>query len=156
MRISTHTVVGPRMAEGSVRHCVRCNDYKPSNEFHNSRTGDFTYCAECRRSYDRLYYKERGGVARRGRQQKRKTAVQAWANSLKEGRPCADCGGLFPGPVMHWDHLPQYPKIGSISDMALSRTRAVVFEELKKCELVCANCHAIRTAHRATRRISVN
>jgi hypothetical protein len=35
--------------------------------------------------------------------------------------------------------------------MVSSRTREAVLEELKKCELVCANCHVIRTVNRARR-----
>lgn len=65
--------------------------------------------------------------------------------SLKEGVPCADCSESFPVYVMHWDHLPGFEKIGDISTMVANRNRDVVLEELKKCELVCANCHVLRT-----------
>ncbi len=65
--------------------------------------------------------------------------------SIKEGLPCMDCGGDFPVYVMHWDHLPGFEKVDEISSMVTSRTREAVLEELKKCELVCANCHVIRT-----------
>ncbi len=70
--------------------------------------------------------------------------------ALKEGIPCSDCGEVFPARVMHWDHLPEYEKKGDISVMVQSRTRAVVLQELKKCELVCSNCHVMRTVARAT------
>jgi hypothetical protein len=53
--------------------------------------------------------------------------------------------------VMHWDHLPGYEKIGCISDLVRSRRRTLVLEELKKCELVCANCHVLRTISRTGR-----
>jgi len=52
---------------------------------------------------------------------------------------------------MHWDHLPEYQKLGSISEMVGNRPRTLVLEELKKCELVCANCHVLRTISRAGR-----
>ena len=71
--------------------------------------------------------------------------------SLKQGVPCSDCGEAFPVWVMHWDHLPEFEKAGDISVMVLNRAREVVVEELKKCELVCANCHVMRTVVRATR-----
>jgi hypothetical protein len=72
--------------------------------------------------------------------------------TLKEGRACADCGGIFPSFVMHWDHLPGHVKIAEISAM-VGRRREVVIEELAKCELVCANCHVMRTVTRARRTI---
>ena len=70
-------------------------------------------------------------------------------NSLKAGIPCADCGQTFPVFVMHWDHLPDFDKVGEIGTMLTSRRREVIIEELKKCELVCANCHVMRTVNRA-------
>jgi len=65
--------------------------------------------------------------------------------SLKDGVPCADCGETFPVYVMHWDHLPGFEKVDEVSSMVGHRTRAAILEELKKCELVCANCHVLRT-----------
>lgn len=74
--------------------------------------------------------------------------------SLKAGIPCRDCHEVFPVWVMHWDHLPGFEKTADISVMVTTRTRAAVLEEIKKCELVCANCHVMRTVVRA-RRVTV-
>jgi hypothetical protein len=52
---------------------------------------------------------------------------------------------------MHWDHLPEYPKFDDISSMVASARRARILAELAKCELVCANCHVMRTVARARR-----
>lgn len=71
--------------------------------------------------------------------------------SVKDGTPCHDCGEVFPVFVMHWDHLPEFEKEDEISVMVTNRTQAAVIDELKKCELVCANCHVIRTVRRAKR-----
>jgi hypothetical protein len=49
---------------------------------------------------------------------------------------------------MHWDHLPGTIKFGEISDKMRQWSPKLIFEELAKCELVCANCHAIRTYRR--------
>jgi hypothetical protein len=73
---------------------------------------------------------------------------------LKKGVPCADCGEVFPAYVMHWDHLPGFEKVDAISVMVGSRTRAAVLEELRKCELVCANCHVLRTIDPARRKVA--
>jgi hypothetical protein len=50
---------------------------------------------------------------------------------------------------MHWDHLPGYEKLGCVSEMVGNRSRKTTIAELKKCELVCANCHVLRTISRA-------
>jgi hypothetical protein len=49
---------------------------------------------------------------------------------------------------MQWDHLPGAPKLGDISSGLRSFSREEVLQEIAKCELVCANCHAIRTFRR--------
>lgn len=136
------------------RRCAMCGGWKRQSHFHVSRTPQFSYCRECRRAYDRRYYSERGRAARRQRQRARNAAARDWMAELKRGVPCADCGETFPAPVMHWDHLPGHTKVGEISVLATQRSRTIVLEELKKCELVCANCHAIRTSRRATGRSS--
>lgn len=137
-----------------LRSCARCGTLKPQREFHRSRTGQFSYCTECRRAYDRTYYAERGRDARLARMRIWRDEACAWMDEFKAGRACADCGGIFPTCVMHWDHLPGHLKIDAISAMVANRRRELVLEEVKKCELVCANCHVMRTVARARRTIA--
>lgn len=131
-----------------LRRCAKCRKWKGPADYHDSHTGQFSYCRECRREYDRTYYAERGKDARKQRQRAHIARNLEWLAELKRGIPCADCGGVFPTPIMHWDHLPGSLKIDSVSALARERSRTLVLEELKKCELVCANCHAVRTAQR--------
>ena len=72
----------------------------------------------------------------------------AWLRSLKTGRPCTDCGHVFDPQVMQWDHLPGFEKVGDISGSWVGRTEKEILNEIAKCELVCTNCHAIRTFRR--------
>lgn len=137
--------------EAPLRLCARCLEWKPPEEFHDSRTGQFSYCRGCRNTYDREYYRARGKPKRKERQRSRIDAARRWMAALKEGLPCVDCGGLFPVYVMHWDHLPGFEKVDAISSMVAERPRSQVLEELKKCELVCANCHVLRTVGRRIR-----
>ena len=139
------------MDAAPLRRCARCREWKPGEEFHASRTGQFSYCRDCRNEYDRAYYQRRGRAARLIRSRAHRGRARGWMVSLKDGLPCKDCGELFPVWVMHWDHLPEFEKIAAISTMVGSRTRDAILEELKKCELVCGNCHVMRTVGRATR-----
>lgn len=65
-----------------LRPCTRCSKYKPDSGFHNSKTGQFSYCAECRREYDRIYYAMRGREARRERQRQREATGRVWGASI--------------------------------------------------------------------------
>lgn len=70
---------------------------------------------------------------------------RAWLNTIKD-HPCLDCGRKFPPVAMDFDHI-QGEKISSITDMwSWSREKAQA--EIAKCELVCGNCHRIRTIAR--------
>lgn len=75
-----------------------------------------------------------------------------WLDSLKNFS-CMDCGNKFPPYVMDWDHRPEEVKVftmGTIRNRVHSKER--ILEEISKCDLVCSNCHRIRTY---LRRISV-
>jgi hypothetical protein len=78
-------------------------------------------------------------------QQRREAAV--WYLSLKEGRPCTDCGGVFHPAAMQWDHPPGVEKLAHVAELYRGR-RDRVLAEIAKCEVVCANCHAVRTHER--------
>jgi hypothetical protein len=72
---------------------------------------------------------------------------RAWALSQKLNRQCADCHARCDEsnyPAFHWDHLPGSVKLFEISESA-RRSRADVLMEMAKCEIRCANCHAIVT-----------
>lgn len=68
-----------------------------------------------------------------------------------KSQPCTDCGNTFPWYIMEFDHVPERgEKKICISKMGGSRSiNAPSFlKELNKCDLVCANCHKIRTHER--------
>lgn len=67
-----------------------------------------------------------------------------WLNSLKSA-PCMDCGGVFPPECMDFDHV-RGVKFFNISNIC--RSMESLLHEIAKCDLVCANCHRIRTAKR--------
>lgn len=69
--------------------------------------------------------------------------VRDWVTEYKEDRPCTDCGGFFKGCQMQFDHL--HSKKLNVS-LAASVKQAQ--DEIAKCELVCANCHSLRTYNR--------
>lgn len=61
-----------------------------------------------------------------------------------KAKPCADCGVEYPYYVMQFDHVGD-DKVASISRMLLTASWAAIEEEIAKCDVVCANCHAVRT-----------
>jgi NAD-dependent dihydropyrimidine dehydrogenase PreA subunit len=67
-------------------------------------------------------------------------------------KPCHDCGSKFPWYVMEFDHREGERKLDTIATLVARGDRQAVLTELQKCDLVCANCHKIRTHTRAVRK----
>lgn len=70
-----------------------------------------------------------------------------WMDDIRSV-PCLDCKGVFPPECMDFDHLPEYPKSFGIMRAYASYSKERILAEIAKCEIVCANCHRIRTAAR--------
>lgn len=96
------------------------------------------------RRYRQDWYKK-NKAKRLAAQNKRRLATVAWINTIKSS-PCTDCGKSFPTCCMQFDHIGDN-KLYDIASMTSCAT-AKILEEIEKCELVCANCHAIRTNNR--------
>lgn len=127
-----------------VKRCGRCGIDKPIDAFHRRGARTQAWCKPCRRAYDAAYH--RSTRERRITQAKARSAqFRAWYVKLKEGRPCADCGGVFHPVAMQWDHRPGSGKRADVANLRSSHSRRLVLEEIAKCDLVCANCHAVRT-----------
>lgn len=68
-----------------------------------------------------------------------------WLNTLKMERGCIDCGFNSHPAALHFDHRDPSMKVMAISKM-LSFSMEKILAEIEKCDVRCANCHAIRTA----------
>ena len=66
-------------------------------------------------------------------------------NYLRE-HPCVDCGEADP-LVLQFDHI-KGNKIRAVTSLT-SQSIKIILREIAKCEVVCANDHARRTAMRA-------
>lgn len=69
-----------------------------------------------------------------------------------KSQPCADCGGRFDPVCMDFDHRPGEVKLfnlGSTGKNSRGQSRPNDIERLRaeiaKCDVVCANCHRVRT-----------
>lgn len=65
----------------------------------------------------------------------------------KLNKCCVDCGWKCTEsnyPAFHWDHMPGQIKLFQIAQ-STRQSLSKVMAEIMKCELRCANCHAIIT-----------
>ena len=79
---------------------------------------------------------------------RRRGHAQQFVKDFKAGKSCHDCHNSFPPYVLDFDHV-HGTKVAAISDLvAKGRSLEAINSEVQKCELVCANCHRIRTFKR--------
>ena len=100
------------------------------------------------RPYNVAYYaRNREREILRVRQ--RQDARLAYLRGLRR-RPCADCGGTFEPHQMDFDHRdPANKSFRLTSSRAMLASEATLRQELEKCDVVCANCHRVRTMRTA-------
>lgn len=106
-----------------------------------------------KREYDKEYsrrYREQNQEQTRetsrkaaGAARKAKVALVA---SIKDV-PCMDCGVKYPPYVMDFDHV-RGKKEFNIAAKKHGRTLEKLLDEIDKCDIVCSNCHRIRTHER--------
>lgn len=139
--------------------CSKCHEDKPEKAFatFRSRKGELRRrgeCWACRGKYafenfERLQqwrkeYNAKNRTKKSLRDKELRQKGRALVDAFKD-KPCADCGVKYPPVAMDLDHV-RGGKIRSVSSLVGSGYRIeLILEELKKCEVVCSNCHRIRT-----------
>lgn len=125
--------------------CTKCNEEKLESDFFfrdkklNTRRGD---CKSCSTNRFKSYYL----LNKRKHQQRCKEfrlKSREFVNGYLKERNCKDCGNSDIR-VLEFDHLRDKKK--DISTMLNGSSIATIKAEIEKCEVVCANCHRIRTS----------
>jgi hypothetical protein len=114
-----------------MKKCVKCKIKKSDNlfsKFPRNTDGLYSYCRPCATKLSH----------------RRQLAGRIKIAKLKD-KPCVDCGVIFPPECMDFDHLTT--KYKNVSKLCQYST-AFIKTEIAKCDLVCSNCHRIRTRKR--------
>jgi formate-dependent nitrite reductase cytochrome c552 subunit len=120
-----------------VKTCTRCGKTKPLDQFPPRRRGE----PRLQGWYQRNRSRTIAAVGQRNIS--RRTQARSRAGAVR--RECVDCGETNP-LLIDFDHL--WDKRADVSYMihaGFSWTR--IEAEIDKCEVRCANCHALKTAH---------
>jgi hypothetical protein len=121
-----------------MKNCVICKTPLKGRQTKYCKRGcEATVWRKANIETNKVYTK----IAVERNKQKRKEYI---AELKKSG--CTDCGNSYPPCVMDFDHV-RGKKIRNISIAANYGWKSML-EELAKCELVCANCHRVRTQNR--------
>lgn len=141
----------PQGKESGIKHCTDCCEDKPLDEFGRDASVSDGKRAQCKRctanAAQRRYFAQNGREKQRAAERKRRAQMRQIVDTHKDV-PCVDCGGRFPAVCMDFDHVSD-DKVAGISQMIHSNFGIdSILAEIAKCEVVCANCHRLRTASR--------
>jgi lysyl-tRNA synthetase class I len=78
---------------------------------------------------------------------KQKAYLSKYIQELKSKTPCMDCKINYPYYVMDFDHV-RGRKHKNVMELIPTLSKKKIDEEISKCEIVCSNCHRIRTHQR--------
>ena len=129
-----------------MKLCISCKEEKNSESFDVRKDGNaVNRCKDCRRAAIRKHYAAN----------KQYYVDKAARNTLKikesvrraKEVPCKDCQQSYPYYVMDFDHLGD--KAFNISECMAKYGWEKIQKEIAKCDVVCSNCHRIRTHQRS-------
>lgn len=112
---------------------------------HGVLVNGYGVCPECAKPYQKRYRKESGYKSRKHVLERRRREAQRKQAIDFLGGQCKDCGIGDPR-VLVFDHITE-DKESNVAGLLGKAWERIVLE-LNKCELVCANCHLIRTNER--------
>jgi hypothetical protein len=127
-----------------MKICCRCGVEKTEDDFAVRRGSLQPYCKQCNREYLRNHYQKNKQYyldkARAGQ-----LRTQRMVYEYLSTHPCERCGESRV-PCLQFDHINPAEKQFGISNSWLKYGWTRVLEEIQKCRVLCANCHAVWTA----------
>lgn len=110
-------------------------------------------CGECQarhRAYQSVYRQRNPGLSEKKKAYKRKRHADRslLVDAIQRAIGCVDCGLWSDDTVVFdFDHV-RGEKHAGVSQMKVFNIDRLM-DEIEKCEVVCANCHRLRTKARA-------
>lgn len=127
----------------NTKKCKVCTKRKTLSLYHPNkccRLGVVATCRDCTGNRIKQWYKD--NRAKRQLDANKRNQARRDSCIAELGGKCFDCAGVFHRSVYDFHHRDPSSKVDSISNLLRSPDK--LKEELKKCDLLCANCHRIR------------
>jgi len=129
-----------------MKKCSKCGIEKDECEFffkNKIKNILHTMCKVCKREIDRLAYLNNNNNRKnkiKEQRYKNRGLLKDYINDLKQNSKCSKCGDER-WYVLDFHHLNDDAKIENISKLVNMGASKKIQEELKKCVILCSNCH---------------
>jgi len=135
-----------------MKKCSKCNEIKSNNEFSFKfkKLGVLqSQCKKCMRLSIKKHYDEnKEYYIKKASTRNLKLKIESLDYLCKylKNHPCIDCGEKDI-TVLEFDHKDRKNKFKEVSSLVRNRyDLETIKNEVKKCEVRCANCHRRKTA----------
>jgi hypothetical protein len=107
-------------------------------------------CANCHRVRSQRTWKQRRPIGASRHLNRKRRYWREHARVLLELRsvPCRDCQQTYSPYAMDFDHRDTASKVQDVTRMVGRASLQRILAEAAKCDVVCANCHRMRTFRR--------
>ena len=133
-----------------MKKCPSCLKEKSATEFHKrsrAKDGLQSMCKDCNRTQRNQYYKSaRGKAINNASGRKWSEQIRIKLVEFLVDKECQDCG-LKDFRILEFDHRDPKQKSFNIGEATSTGNYgwSTILTEIDKCDIVCSNCHRIRT-----------
>lgn len=128
-----------------MKQCTKCGTTTDQFSRNRSRSDGLNkWCKPCMKVYGQERYSLKGDFLKVQIAEERRRRADEYRD-LKKTLVCVDCGNSD-YRVLDFDHLSD--KLVTISQVAREWSMKRLMTEINKCDVVCSNCHRIRTHER--------
>ena len=108
--------------------CTKCKQEKPIIDFHWRNKSKGTRRSECKECHNKFM-------------SERYSSNKQRVNLLKKEQCCIKCGYNKCLEALEYHHIDETTKIDTVARLSVHSNTSDVMNEIKKCVLLCANCH---------------
>lgn len=114
-----------------MKECTTCNETKDLNQFYKQKKRSLGLMSQCKDCANK-------------QQKKRRQYITTLVKRYKLRKGCEICGYKEHFAALQLDHLDPKEKERALSRMQTYNILRVK-SEIRKCRVLCANCHAVHT-----------
>lgn len=127
---------GAEFAPHHSRHIFCSRKCSNASSFYNNEEANKARAAANMRRYQKT-------SRQKGRH--RNMRRRHWLGIYKVAVGCQLCGYNSHPMALQFDHIGIHNKKGAVSDMLKGSKLSILMDEIRKCRVLCANCHMIET-----------
>lgn len=128
-----------------MKLCYKCDTHLPLTAFSKNSSrpdGHNSQCKDCHSAYRRKHYQENRKKVH-GQIKMRRQELTEYVRLQRLGKECVRCG-VSDHRALHFHHRNPSDKDFSLAQAGERGVSIETIElEIAKCDLICANCHAI-------------